>query len=151
MKPSDQWDGCVRRVDELFAHVRRPEHFTDHTHCCECSDSDDFFQKHTPATLAALTDPPETLPYSFLTEHAFHYFMPAFIRMLARTGSDYCVGDMLFFLENKLDTFTQEQRAVIRDALYLVYDRSQAEIHSSVWDYESLWRILNRLDGASSN
>lgn len=151
MKPPEQWDECLRRVDELFARAHRPEHFTNHTHCCECSDSDDFFQEHTPATLAVLMVPPETLPSSFLTEQAFHYFMPAFIRMLARTGSDYCVGEILFLLENKLDTFNQEQRAVIRDALYLVYDHSQAEIHSSVWDYESLWRILNRLDEASSN
>jgi hypothetical protein len=146
-----QWDSCVQRIDALFADATRPDHFTNYTHCCECSDSDDFFQGHTPETLAALMNPPETLPYAFLTEQAFHYYMPAFIRMLARTGEDYCVGEILFFLENRLDTFTNEQRSAIRDALYLVYERSQAQIHSSLWDYETIWRILNRLDEAPTD
>jgi len=56
------------------------------------------------------------------------------------------VGEVLFHLENRWQTFGPDQRAALRDLLYLVYERLHDEIHASAFDYEILWRILNALD-----
>lgn len=146
MRADDDWLACLARIDELFAEVSRPEHFTKHEHCCECSDADEFFKAHTPTSMAAFMDPPETLPFAFLTDAAFRYFLPAFIRMMGRDGKDYCAGDILFLLENRMDLFETVERSAIRDALYVIYDRQHAQIHASFFDYEAFWRVLNKLD-----
>ena len=72
--------------------------------------------------------------------------MPSLARMAAREGRDYCLGDILFHLESRLDSFTAEQRRAVRHYLYTLYDRLQPQIHRQVFDYETTWRILNRLD-----
>jgi hypothetical protein len=133
-------------IDEAFGDTRRPEHFTKYQHCCECFESDEFFQGHTPATLPGTEQPPECLPIAFLTPHAFGYFMPALMRMAARGGEKYCLGDILFHVEIRLDRFTVDQRRAVRDLLYAIYDELQSQIHGAVFDYEAVWRILNRLD-----
>jgi hypothetical protein len=133
-------------IDAAFGHLPRPEHFTNHQHCCECFDADRFFQALTPSTFALVAEPPETLPISFLTPDAFRYFMPGLMRMAAREGREYCLGAILFQLEFRLDTFTAGEREAVRDMLYEVYDRLQPQVHGVVFDYEAVWRILNRLD-----
>jgi hypothetical protein len=97
-----------------------------------------------------VTDPPETLPLSFLTDDAFRYLLPGIIRWLPRTGQQYCVGDVLFHVENRLHTFNPDQRAALRDLLYVVYDRLEAEIRAAAFDYPTIWRILNELDKTAS-
>ena len=72
--------------------------------------------------------------------------MPGILRWLPRTGRQYCVGDVLFHVENRLLGFNAEQRAAIRDLLYIVYDRLKSEIESTAFDYATIWRILNELD-----
>jgi len=148
---SFDWTPYLDRIDRAFARAERPEHFTNYTHCCECSDSDEFFQALTPDQLLALPDPPETLPFAFLTEPAFYYYMPAFARMLTRSGDRYCVGDILFFIENRLHAFDDAQRSAIRNLLYAVYDRLKPEIEATPFDYPMVWRILNQLDADLSS
>jgi hypothetical protein len=126
----------------------RPEKFTDHPDCEECADADEYFSNFTPATIAAVTDAPETLPISFLTNEAFTYLLPGILRWLPRIGQQYCAGDVLFHVENRLHTFDPDQRAAIRDLLYVVYDRLKPEIESTPFDYPTIWRILNELDSA---
>jgi hypothetical protein len=135
-----------RAIDAAFGAAARPEHFTQHRHCCECFDADRFFQGLTPETLPLVEQPPECLPLAFLTPAAFEYFMPALLRMAARGGRDYCLGDILFLVEIRLDVFTSEQRRAVRDYLYATYESLQKQIHEQVFDYETVWRILNRLD-----
>jgi hypothetical protein len=153
-QPDDEsvdWTPYIEPIDGAFAGAERPEHFTNYTHCCECSDSDEFFQNLTPQQLLDLPDPPETLPFAFLTEPAFYYYMPAFARMLTRSGERYCVGDILFFIENRIWTFDEPQRAAFRDLLYAVYERLAPEIEATPFDYPMVWRILNELDGPPSS
>jgi hypothetical protein len=143
--PDQDWANAFAEIDSVFAGAQRPEHFTDFTHCCECAEEDAFFQQQTPESLAEHLYP-ETLGLSFLTREAFHYFLPALVRMMPRSVPHYCVGDVLFHVENRIDTFSLEQLAAIRDLLYLTYEKKKAEIDDSAFDYEQIWRMLNQLD-----
>jgi hypothetical protein len=142
----NDWTQCIEPIDGAWSSAERPEHFTNFTHCCECSDSDEFFQNVTWQQLVELPDYPETLPFAFLTEPAFHYYMPAFARMLTRSGDRYCVGDILFHIENRIWTFDEPQRTAFRDLLYAVYEYLAPEIEATPFDYPMVWRILNQLD-----
>jgi len=129
-----------------FADRVRPEKFTDHPYCEECAEADQYFRAFTPFSLAEVTDPPETLPISFLTDPAFAYLAPGFLRWLPRSRDRYCVGDVLFHVENRLHVFDSKQRGAIRDLLYVVYEVLESQIRESAFDYPTTWRILNELD-----
>ncbi len=143
---AQHWSTVFATVDRAFGAAPRPSQFTDHPFCEECAEADEFFQNLDPEALEMVTEDPVTLPIPFLTTQAFHYFMPGLARWLQRAGPDYCAGDVLFHLENRLDTFDEEQRTALRDLLYVVYDALQTEIHESAFDYPTIWRILNQLD-----
>jgi hypothetical protein len=145
----DQLAAAFAAIDRAFA-TERPDKFTDHPYCEECADAHDYFQRFTPATIADVAEPPETLPLSFLTDEAFHYLARGILRWLPRTGMQYCVGDVLFHVENRLHTFGAEQRNALRDLLYVVYDRLRPEIDASAFDYPTVWRILNELERPES-
>jgi hypothetical protein len=139
------FDEAIAAIDRAFAGAQRPKHFTNYTHCCECSEEDIWFSQQTPESIEAVAHP-ETIGVSVLTNEAFHYFMPAFARRMTRGGEEYCVGDILFHIENRIDTFNPEQLSAIRDLLYVTYEELHDEIHESPFDYEWIWRVLNQLD-----
>lgn len=144
--PDEEWEAAFQAIDRAFTGAERPEHFTNFEHCCECADEDAFFQQQTPEILAEHLYP-ETIGLSFLTKEAFDYFLPALVRMMPRSFPHYCIGDVLFHVENRIDTFTPEQLVAIRDLLYLTYEKKKAEIDESPFDYEQIWRMLNQLEG----
>ena len=137
---------ALEALDRAFADVPRPENFTDHAFCEECDEANTLFSGLTPEALLLLPDPPETLPFSFLNTEGFRYFMPAFARMLTLTGEEYCLGDILFHIENRLDTLDDAQLPAFRDVLYAAYAANAAEIEATPFDYEQVWRVLNALD-----
>lgn len=143
--PDSEWEAAFAAIDSAFATAARPEHFTQYEHCCECADEDAFFQGHTPETLAELLYP-ETIGLAFLTKDAFDYFLPALVRMMPRSFPYYSVGDVLFHVENRLDSFSPPQLAAIRDLLYVTYEKKKQEIDSYPFDYEQIWRMLNQLE-----
>lgn len=146
----NDWTAAFEPIDRAFTDVPRPGKFTDHPYCEECADAHDYFSAFTPVTLADVTEPPETLGISFLTDEAFVYLLPGMLRWITRTGSQYCVGDVLFHVENRLHALSTDQRSALRDLLYAVYDRLHDLIHETAFDYPMLWRILNELDGPPS-
>jgi hypothetical protein len=130
-------------LDEVCSGVPRPEHFTNHPHCDECFAADEFFLGHTPVSLGVVSDFPETLPLSFLTDDGFRYMLPGIVRMLVR---DCGAVDLLVHFENRLDVFTVEEARALRDVLYTLYDVRSQEFEASLFAYETLWRVLDRLD-----
>jgi hypothetical protein len=141
-----EWQAAFEAIDRAFAEAERPEHFTNFTHCCECAEEDAFFQQQTPESLAEHLYP-ETIGLSFLTKEAFDYFLPALVRMLPRSFPHYCVGDVLFHVENRIDTFILEQLNAVHRLLYITYEKKKPEIDDSPFDYEQIWRMLNQLEG----
>ena len=143
---SDQLDAAFAAIELAFSSCTRPEKFTDHPYCEECAEAAQYFRAFTPVSLPEITDPPETLPISFLTDPAFAYLAPGFLRWLPRSGDRYCVGDVLLHVENRLHVFDSKQRAAIRDLLYVVNEVLESQIRESAFDYPTIWRILNELD-----
>ncbi len=61
--------------------ARRPEHFTNHTHCCECAEHDATLQARDLETLTMdEIGSPAWDPITFCTPEAFAYWLPALAR-----------------------------------------------------------------------
>jgi hypothetical protein len=136
-------EAALAQLDEVCSRVARPEHFTNHLHCDECFAADEFFLGHTPVSLGKVADPPETLPLAFLSPAGFRYMLPALVRMLAK---DCQAWDLLMHFETRLDTLSRDEAAALRDVLYALYDLRAGEFHRGFFAYETLWRVLDRLD-----
>jgi hypothetical protein len=71
----------LERIDQAFAEVTKPEHFTDYTHCPECEDHDNVLRARSRETLrrddlgSAGWD-----PINFSTEQGIAYLFPALAR-----------------------------------------------------------------------
>ena len=79
--------------------ARRPEHFTDDQHCCECAEHDEVLSSrelHT-LTLADIGNPGWD-PICFVTDEAFLYLFPA----LARIALEAPRADRAWYMEQFL-------------------------------------------------
>lgn len=99
--PSDR--DVLRIIDEAFSGEGRPEHFTDHTHCCECAEHDELLRARNRETLA-LEDVGNAAwdPICFVTAEGFRYYLPALVRLAlspadARNAGPY-LSQLLFHL-----------------------------------------------------
>jgi hypothetical protein len=87
-------DEVLRLVEEAFADVPRPEHFTNHLHCDECLEHDELLRSRDRASLT-VEDVGETswTPLPLLTPEGYRYYMPALIRLaLSAEGEDLLVA-----------------------------------------------------------
>lgn len=67
-------------ISDAFS-LPRPEHFTDHTHCCECAEHDATLQAHGLETISMdEIGSPAWDPITFCQPAAFAYWMPALAR-----------------------------------------------------------------------
>ena len=68
-------------LDEIvraFGTGPRPEHFTDYTHCCECSEHDEVLRSRNRDTLGIEdVGNPGWDPICFVTPEGFAYYVPA--------------------------------------------------------------------------
>lgn len=115
----------LQLVSEAFATSPRPEHFTDHTHCCECSEHDALLCSRGRDTLS-LDDVgnPGWDPICFVTNEGFAYYFPALARLALLEPHGACAWyfeQLLFHLDEtekpqkRSPTCTPEQcRAVVR-------------------------------------
>lgn len=113
----------IDEASKVFGQVPRPEHFTDHTHCCECAEHDEVLQRFTPDIITR-----EALghagwdPITFATDTGFRYYLPALIRMaLTKSGQEYYIDQFLSQVirdgprnSRWLACTTQERRVVLK-------------------------------------
>ena len=138
--PTASPEQLVMNAAEIFGKVARPEHFTNHTHCCECAEHDETLLAHTPDTITR-----EALghagwdPMTFATDAGFRYYLPALIRMvLTQTGEDYYVDQFLSQVvrdgprNSRWCACTAEERAVVSDALHTLLETRAEEIEDSL-------------------
>lgn len=82
----------LQEVQQAFAGCRRPEHFTNFTHCEECAEHDELLRSRDIHTLRIEdVGNPGWDPICFATSEGFTYFFPALAR-LALAESDYAHG-----------------------------------------------------------
>ena len=126
----------ISKATEVFGKVQRPEHFTDHTHCCECAEHDEVLQKYTPDTITR-----QALghagwdPITFATDTGFRYYLPALIRMaLTGTGNDYYIDQFLSQVirdgprNSRWLACNAEERAVVLSALQALLEERTEEV-----------------------
>jgi hypothetical protein len=131
--PSDS--DILQTIAQAFAECRRPEHFTDYTHCEECAEYDEVLRSRDVHTLQIEdVGNPGWDPIGFASPEGFVYYLPALTR-LALAEPDYAHGwygaQLLFhFLSDgrknrRLLACTQEQRlAILQFLRYLVETRA---------------------------
>ena len=132
----DWVEALINEATEVFGKVPRPEHFTDHKHCCECAEHDDKLKAFTPETITR-----EALghggwdPMTFATDTGFRYYLPALIRMaLTRKDDDYYIDQFLSQVirdgprNSRWAACTAEERAVVLKALHALLEERTEEV-----------------------
>ena len=136
----DSVEALINEATEVFGKVPRPEHFTNHTHCCECAEHDDTLKAFTPETITR-----EALghagwdPMTFATDTGFRYYLPALIRMaLTRKDDDYYIDQFLSQVirdgprNSRWMACTAEERAVVLKALLALLEERTEEVDNSL-------------------
>ncbi len=73
----------LEQVRRAFADCPRPQHFTNHTHCCECAEHDETLRAKDVGSLSmAEVGHPSWDPICFVTCEGFLYYVPALARLV---------------------------------------------------------------------
>ena len=133
---------------ELFGNTPRPEHFTDFTHCCECSEHDETLRKETLETLSYDCVRPGWDPLCFISPEGFQYYFPALVRLaLEGTGDTYFIDQLIFHLaldgkrNSRYLKFTPEQRSYVVRLLSYIVETRPDEIEEN-FDSDALFRTI---------
>jgi len=91
----------IDAVQHAFAAEPRPEHFTDHRHCCECAEHDALLASRDLESLR-LEDVNNAGwdPICFVTAEGLRYYLPALVRLALKsaTSADWYLPQLLFHL-----------------------------------------------------
>ncbi len=151
-------------VREAFADVERPEHFTNHTHCCECAEHDAVLMSRDLETLEIEDVGSQAWnPITMATPRAFAYYMPALARLaLDPMPKDWDWYGYIILFELRRDgprndrwlVCTQGQRAAVAVLLEHLYSTRSKEIEVYDCSYELMealetWSDLGDEDRAS--
>jgi hypothetical protein len=132
-------DGAIlETVRKAFSNCPKPEHFTDHRHCCECREHDDVLRSRDLETLT-LSDVGNAGwdPLCFVSPEGFAYFLPALARLaLAEPDAHlgWYVPQLLFHLgyggnSNRfVQCFTPEQKQAIVGLLWHIYESRSNQV-----------------------
>jgi hypothetical protein len=72
----------IEQTKQAFSTARRPEHFTDFTHCEECQEHDELLRSRDLDTLGMEdVGNPGWDPICFITPQGFRYYFPALARL----------------------------------------------------------------------
>ena len=132
----DSVEALISKATQVFGKVPRPEHFTDHKHCCECAEHDETLRACTPETITR-----EALgqsgwdPMTFATDTGFRYYVPALIRF-ALTGKDdeYYIDQFLSQVirdgprNSRWAACSAEERAIVLRALHALLEERTEEV-----------------------
>ena len=125
----------LERVHLAFAGCRRPEHFTDFTHCEECAEHDEVLRSRDIHTLRIEdVGKPGSDPVCYIVPEGFAYYFPALARLALAEPDDahgWYGGELLFHLcadgqrNERLLACTPAQRRVVVEFLqHLVETRA---------------------------
>lgn len=123
----------LQNVQYAFSHRRKPEHFTNYSHCEECAEHDELLLSRDIHSLRIEDVRPGWDPICFISPEGFAYYLPALIRLALSEPSEkwgWYGGQLLFHLcsdgvrnERILACTTGERRAVVSFLRHLVETR----------------------------
>ncbi len=149
MSAEENRKAIIARAEKVFSTVKRPQHFTNHRHCCECQEHDEELQPFTPADIprAALGHMGWD-PITFCTDEGFRYFLPGMIRIvMTETGEDNYYHQFLWqltWVHKDCDRFaicSIEERKVVLAALEWLLEHRADEIEEEYVSEELFWAI----------
>jgi hypothetical protein len=88
-------DEVIARTYSVFAAAPRPDHFTNHRHCEECKDYDDFWLPITRESLSADDIGDCWTAVTFLQPEGFRYVLPALVRLALEDEWDSAFDEIL--------------------------------------------------------
>ena len=124
----------------IFGPIERPEHFTNHKHCCECAEHDAELLGYTPDSI-----PRKALgtmgwdPITFTSDHGFRYYLPGLIRIvLSETGDNsyleqflwHTLGDAVHY--DRYPACSQQEREVVWQALNCLLETRAKDIEDEL-------------------
>jgi hypothetical protein len=123
-----------QRAKVIF-NVPKPEHFTDHRHCCECAEHDQTLLAHDVDSISVEElGHPGWDPLCFTSAEGLLYYLPALIRLTLETidnREETYLEQMLFHLtyggaENRIwQACNREQRGFVAEFIrYLISSHS---------------------------
>lgn len=139
----------IEQATQYFK-VKKPEHFTNYQHCCECFDHDQTLLTHNVKSIGwdelgnAGWD-----PLCYVTPQGFIYYFPALVRLcLESDETNYYLSQFLFHLicdgyKNQfVEVFNLQQRQFVVDFLtYLI--ESKAELIEQYGDTDNLFLAID--------
>jgi hypothetical protein len=134
----------------LIFNVRKPEHFTDHKHCCECAEHDQTLLAFDVDSIGLdQLGNPGWDPFCFSSPEGLIYYMPAIVRLTMDTidnPRESYLDQMLFPLikdgpGNRLVTAcNEEQRKFIAQFLEYLITQHAESIAGEVFASEDILR-----------
>jgi len=93
-------DNWLKRAQEIFSGPR-PQHFTNHTHCCECAEHDETLRNSDVDSIGLdELGNPGWDPLCFCSAEGLLYYAPAMIRLSLETvDGDFYFSQLLFHLD----------------------------------------------------
>lgn len=119
----------INTVRYAFAAEPRPEHFTDHRHCCECAEHEALLASRDLDSLRVEdVNNAGWDPICFVTAAGFRYYLPALVRLAFETvtSQDWYWPQLLFHLtydgpqNRRVICCTAAQQQAIAAALWYV-------------------------------
>ncbi len=125
---------------KLLFQMEKPEHFTNHRHCCECAEHDETLVNCDVDSigLEELGNPGWD-PICFCSDEGKKYYLPAFIRLsLATLDDDFYLDQFLFHLEwdGEKNSFflscSAEQRKFIAAFIRYIIENFAAQVQANL-------------------
>jgi hypothetical protein len=141
----EPWEtDALAAIARAFAARRRPDHFTDFRHCCECAEHDETLRARTPDTIAATDLPPAWDAICFATLDAYLYYLPGLARLALGRGDAYTLDQFLFHMRaERVLAFSGSERRAVRRLLEAIADHRLDAVHPS--DVDLLGRRIAEL------
>lgn len=138
----------IRKAFEVFSKIERPEHFTNHAHCCECKEHDNVLLAYTPDTITR-----DALghmgwdPITFTTDYGFRYYLPGLIRIvLTESANESYYEQFLWHTlgEGDYDRYTSctdEEKQIVLLVLEFLLENHTEEIDQECLSDELLLAV----------
>lgn len=133
---------------KLIFNIKKPAHFTNYEHCCECAEHDETLVAHDIDSIGLeQLGNPGWDPLCFSSPEGLIYYMPALIRLTLNTidnPQEMYLDQMLFHLiqdgkDNRLvSRCNAEQRQFIAGFLQYLIERHSARIDAGVFSADDI-------------